>query len=363
MLWGFLTESDLPECVALGSHTFGLGKNSLEDWVQRRLFRNPYQANVHGFGIGAREKIGGTLVAYRMMLGQPWWLDSEPVMIAFAAHTAVASHLRGMGVGKELTRRSAMCAYITGSSSSGIVTQNIYKKAGFYAIGEDNDFFRYRISFRNSFKKRIGYLGDSIGCLIDRLLRSPSRQEASPCTFSLVTRCDERFDQLWSDARKGYGSCLERSSSYLNWRIFDEPTCPLWLGALHEKGTGRLRAYAVWHVQAFDKYIRMAVLRDLFSLRDDDTAREALIDRLLGYWHESGISWASFEIAHPVITSLFRRLGFEHVPSKGSRYHINPASRELGARFRHDWFRSGLDGDYLDVDRPEFIRPEGEKIA
>ena len=95
----------------------------------------------------------------------------------------------------------------------------------------------------------------------------------------------------------------------------------------------------------------MAILRDFFGAANDEAALRTLLIELVGFWRGEGISWANLEVAHPVITDLFRQLGLEVLDSRGCRYLFHPNDSISDETWR-SWFRSGLDGDYYDLDSP-----------
>ena len=347
-----LTESDIPECIGLTIRSFSLEEAAVHKWFERRVIKNPWQKKLPGIGLGIRH--GGRLVAFRALFGQPWWLNGKSTTLGFAAHTAVDSDYRRYGLATMLISESKKFAEITGSTSAGNITQRAYKKLGYVEVGKfDNDFFRTRVSFRGSLEKRLGKkAGLWLGVVADWALRIRDSKTLHKPKFHIqeVTRCDHEFDILWETVKADFASCLEHSSAYLNWRLFDFPTCPLHLASLKD-ASGMLRAYGIWHVQAFDQSVKMAVLRDIFSALDDHEARNGLLQLLFSRWRKEGISWVSMEVASPWITALFRKLGYEHVPSHGNRYYIH-SQTELPAQTIHSWFRSGIDGDYFDMPMP-----------
>ncbi|MDX9964218.1 hypothetical protein [Desulfobacter postgatei] len=351
--WGDITENDFGSCAELGGKTFSIDRNIMFEWFRKRLAHNPWQNESNSMGIGLWRD--NTLMGYRAMSRQPWWMEGRQGGISFAAQTVMSTELRGMGLGNELIRRSSMCGDFTGSTSAGVVSQKIYSKLGFHAIGADNHFYRSRVSFAGTMSKRFGVVGKMLAPAMEKISGLSGKYVSDGLRFQQLERCDERFDELWLRARKGYRSCLVRSSAYLNWRIFDHPTCPLYIsGIFEDDGRGPLRAFAVWHVQAFDKHVKMAALRDLFSEVDDDTARKLLLATLFETWRKMRISWASLEVAHPSVTKLFDNMGFEQVPSKGGRYHIS-ANKALDDGVKAEWFRSGLDGDYFDLSGSQYV--------
>jgi GNAT superfamily N-acetyltransferase len=347
-----LSESAIPECIGLTIRSFPLEETAVQQWFERRVTKNPWQKTLPGIGLGIRH--GGRLVAFRTLFGQPWWLNGKSTTLGFAAHTAVDPDYRRYGLATMLIRESTKFAAITGSTSAGNITQKAYKKLGYVEVGKiDNDFFRTRVSFRGSLERRLGKkMGLWLGVIADLGLRMRDSKIFPGRKFHMqeVTRCDREFDTLWESAKADYASCLEHSSTYLNWRLFDFPTCPLYLASLKD-ASGILRAFGIWHIQAFDESVKMAVLRDIFSAIDDHEARYGLFQLLLGRWRKEGISWVSMEVASPWITALFRELGYEHVPSHGNRYYIH-SQTALPPQTIHNWYRSGIDGDYFDMPMP-----------
>lgn len=350
-----LGAGEVPEAIRLVAETFSLDPGALGQWFEHRIEQNPHQGSLAGMGAGIRDDSENRLVAVRFMFAQPWWLEGRETVVAFAAHTCMRPGYRGRGLGDALVRKSAQCGSICGSTSSGVSTQPIYARQGYSAVGAGNDFFRARVSWRGSLEKRLGRIvGRSLGSAADLLAGGRGSAGAGAAgSFRLLQGCDEQFDRLWGEARTGYPSCLARTSGYLNWRLFEHRTCPLRLGAFYGSD-GLLRAYGVWHLQRFDARISQAVLRDFFCAREDRPAAQALLVALFRHWRETGVSWASLEVAHPQVSALFRERGFQPAPSVGSRYHVllpGSCAPETVA----GWLRSGLDGDYADLSSPDLF--------
>jgi GNAT superfamily N-acetyltransferase len=349
-IYGPIQPADIPECIQLAVANFDEFQQHpdyIQQWFERRILQNPWQELLPCIGVGVWHS--QRLVGFRCMFVQPWWLNGESIPLAFGSNTSVDQQFRGQGLATRLIEHSLQFARFNATVTAGVITQKAFKKSGFVAIGgSDNDFFRLRIGYRGSWEKRAGKsLGYLLGSLFDVNLRLRNvKLRSGGFQFAEVFRCDTEFDELWNLAKVGYTSCLERSSRYLNWRLFDFPTCPLRLFALRD-ATGKLRAYAIWHQQSFGDAISMGVLRDVFYALDDEPALQTLLYYLFGYWREQGISWGSLEVASPALTGLFRFLGYEAVPSRGNRYMIY-RDPPLDDTVLQNWFRSGIDGDYFD---------------
>lgn len=343
---------DMPDCIDIVSRCFDCFEgdaNAARNWFVSRIANNPWQQMLDGIGLGVRHR--GVLIAFRAMFAQPWWIEGRTTVMAFGAHTCVEPAYRGYGLGGKLIAASREFASLTGSTSAGNITQGIYRKHGFATVGDaGNDFFRLRASYVGSLQSRLGSaLGLALGGAIDTLSIGADRKLGGARGFRLepVTSCTSEFDELWSRARAGYGSCLERTSRFLNWRLFEFPTHPLALVALRD-GHDRLRAYGIWHQVRYSKHVSCAALRDLFVANDDEEARLSFMFLIIRHWRRLGITWVSLEVSTDRLTDLFKSLGYQRIPSIGNRYHVH--SRHALSRATLDgWFRSGLDGDYFDT--------------
>jgi len=343
---------DIPECIDIARRSFEHfdgNVSAIQNWFDARVLNNPWQQALDGIGMAVRD--AGKLIAFRAMFAQPWWIEGQPSVVAFAAHTCIEPDYRGRGVGSRMIAVSRDVATLTGSTSAGNVTQKIYAKQGYVAVGGvSDDFFRLRASYVGSMQSRLGStLGLLSGSVADALLRSPEQTLGDARGFHLepVTLCNDEFDGLWIRARPDYASCLERSSRYLNWRVFDFPTHPLLMLALRDE-RHQLRGYGIWHHQQYSNHVSCAVLRDLFVPSDDGEALRAFLLLAIRHWRRLGVTWANLEVASDRLTGVFASLGFQRIPSVGNRYHIHsqlPLDRETLAK----WFRSGLDGDYFDT--------------
>lgn len=346
--------ADLPECIDMARRSFDqfagdAGTGAVANWFDARISNNPWQRGLDGIGLGIRD--GTRLIAFRAMFAQPWWINGRPTVIAFAAHTCIEPGYRGCGLGGRLIAASRDFADLTGSTSAGSLTQKVYKKQGFEAVGgESNDFFRLRASYEGSMKSRLGgALGQVVGGLCDAFTRGPEAALGGARGFRLEEPrlCSAEFDELWERSRAGFASCLERSSRYLNWRLFEHPTQPLSLVALRD-ASDRLRGYGIWHEVKYSKHVSCAVLRDLFCAKDDEEGLRAALFLIIRHWRRLGMTWVSLEVASKRLTRLFESLGYERQPSIGNRYHLH-SRQVLKRETLADWFRSGLDGDYFDT--------------
>jgi GNAT superfamily N-acetyltransferase len=346
-----LFEQHIPDCIQLALSNYEEFKDQpthVEQWFAQRIVHNPWQKTLPGIAVGIKHE--GRLIAFRAMFAQPWWLNGLSTTVAFAANTTVDHQYRGKGLGTQLIGDSKKFATVTGSTSAGFITQKVYKKLGFSEVGgANNDFFRLRVSFQGSLIKRFGkILGSRLGRLLDFSLqfRDAKLQAHQGFYLKQTFHCDAQFDQLWEQEKHGYSSCLERSSAYLNWRLFDAPTCQLHLSALYD-ASSTLRGFAVWHIQKASDSVSIAVLRDIFYPQDDEACLRTLLALLISHWRDQGISWANLEVASPQLTALFTKLGYEPLSSRGNRYQIF-SEQPLADTVLQNWFRSALDGDYFD---------------
>ncbi|MDO9315427.1 MAG: hypothetical protein Q7T97_12860 [Burkholderiaceae bacterium] len=346
---------DIPECIDIARRSFDHFEgnvSAVQNWFDARVLNNPWQHQLDGIGVAVRD--AGKLIAFRAMFAQPWWIGGQPTVMAFAAHTCIEPAYRGCGLGGRMIANSREVASLTGSTSAGNITQKIYAKQGFVAVGGvADDFFRLRVSFVGSMQSRLGStLGSLVGGATDAFLHGVEIPLGDARGFRLepMNVCTEEFDELWARARLNHASCLERSSKYLNWRVFDFPTQPLSLVALRD-ARHQLRGYAVWHQQQYSNHVSCAVLRDLFLDNYDEAALRAFLFLAVRNWRSTGMTWVSLEVASNRLTPLFQSLGYEPIPSNGNRYQVHSQST-LSQEAIHGWFRSGLDGDYFDTRPP-----------
>ncbi|BBL60303.1 GNAT family N-acetyltransferase [Methylomonas koyamae] len=345
-----LQPEDIGECIRIAIANFDEFRDHpqyISQWFERRIVHNPWQSSLPGPGVGVWH--GSRLIGFRAMFAQPWWLNGKSTVIAFCANTSVDQQYRGKGLATQLISETKNFSAITGSVTAGDITQKAYRKLDYLPIGgESNDFFRLRIGYRGSWEKRVGKtMGRILGGAFDLGLSWRDRKlYRHEFVLEETGHCGAEFDSLWDSAKAAYPSCLERSSRYLNWRLFEFPTCPLQLLALRDSN-GELRAYAIWHRQSFADSVSMAVLRDVFYLPQDEPAIRGLLYHVFAYWRKNGISWGNLEVATPRLTALFKELGYEALGSHGNRYQIysNPP---LPDAVLSEWYRSGIDGDYFD---------------
>lgn len=341
-------DDDLAVCGRLVAEVFSIDPSAVADWFAKRLIENPWQGDLGAPGVVAVRD--GHIVAFRALVAQRWWIEGEEHTVAWAANTCMPEALRGCGLGTRMVDTGGACAPIMASSSSGLVTQPIYRKLGYLPLGTDNDVHDLRVSLRASLAKRIGQ-GPAclVGSLLDALRPLPGHVPEG-WRIEPFERADARFDTLWQETRAGWPAARVRDAAALNERLVTHATQQLSRVALHDPA-GRLRGFAIWHVHHHDTFVRDAVLRDAYTAHDDATALEALLALLLRQWRREGITRAVIEVANPLITPLLGRLGFTHRPSQGVRYQLL-ARPPLSPATLHGWFRSALDGDYLDLADP-----------
>lgn len=113
----------------------------------------------------------------------------------------------------------------------------------------------------------------------------------------------QEFSALSHQVGARYGSCIQRSAEYLNWRYFASPVCKYEL--LTARDRGALAAYLVYTCQGDD-----ATLVDLFGPEDPEVL-SSLVKGLVTVLQERGIMTVHAPLfeSHPWIL-LLQRLGF-----------------------------------------------------
>jgi GNAT superfamily N-acetyltransferase len=155
-------------------------------------------------------------------------------------------------------------------------------KCGF-ALHDTGGHHRRTLSFAPSLARRIGPLAArALAAIGDRLL---PRLRTVPGSESNLGDFDARFDELWRDAGPTHRTIARRDAAFLNWRYRRHPfrTYQVLTHVVDE----RLYGYAVWTTFRRRGTLR-ARIADLFTRRDDEGTRSALLAATLLSAHSAG---------------------------------------------------------------------------
>jgi len=180
------------------------------------------------------------------------------------------------------------------------------------------------------------WLARAAGALLDgaRLLQAAAAR--GPLVLEPLDDVDERLDRMWDEARGPWGVIGRRDAAYLRWRFLHQPGGRYQLIALSERGTRRVRAYAV-----LEQIEHAFHLRDFFGVSLLDVG--ALLDRLVPYcYRRGGVSLSVAFLGAPSVERLLR----EH------HFHAREATRtvvvdgEAAAPPAAEWYLTDGDEDW-----------------
>jgi hypothetical protein len=163
-----------------------------------------------------------------------------------------------------------------------------------------------------------------------------------------VERFGPEVDALWERVRRQYGVIASRDSAFLNWKAFDHPFLP-YRGFLAVRGEETV-GYSILRLSEPEEP-SVGHIIDLFTGRDDEEARNALVQHALREFGKQR-SVVQCETTVPEFEHTLRRHGFLRVNSIVPNYRcLDPALHEELGRRRSEWFITRIDQD-LDQFRP-----------
>ena len=158
--------------------------------------------------------------------------------------------------------------------------------------------------------------------------------------FEWPANIDRRFDRLWNRAAaaRPWQIMSRRNARFVQWRLSTHPKEPFAVGALVERATGELVAYA-----AVRQYGGRAHIADLFAA--DEEALGPLVDAVLEALVRMGVSIVDVShLGHSRVDEILRIRGFQ--PREGLRHVVVDPGR-LGASLLdvERWHLTDVDGD------------------
>ena len=150
-----------------------------------------------------------------------------------------------------------------------------------YKKEASNIFKRIRPQWRDfGYFKRYFFILNKKAELLKGRKRENSMSSAIPLTgnfvFSFEKNIGEEFNAFWKKIKERYGSTVDRTAAYLQWRFADHPYFDYNIISLRE--SGNLLGYLVWREEV-DKLFRIARIIDLVS--DGDASDRALLQKFI----------------------------------------------------------------------------------
>jgi GNAT superfamily N-acetyltransferase len=139
-------------------------------------------------------------------------------------------------------------------------------------------------------------------------LRHPERPRADPSVaVSPAEGFPPEYDALWERAGAGYAMCVRRDAAYLEWKY---GRCPTRRYRVHEaRRGGTLHGFAVSRQEDY-RGLRIGWVVDCFAARDDDAARDALLQAVLSHFRADGVARAQAFAMSTALRAALSRLGF-----------------------------------------------------
>lgn len=223
--------------------------------------------------------------------------NGRPVEAAVLVHFAVNREHRTLLPAMSLQRAVHAYVHATFELTYGFPnTQSvrIVERIGYLNIGQLARYARVlrHASYVERIMGRVPFVPQFAGAVLDLAAlwidRARARSTRGHATLEWLASFDERFNDLWMEARSAHAIIGVRDGDFLRWRFLERPGTPGEIAALIECRTGRLRAYAV--VSCKDE---VANIKDVLGRSDADVA--ALIRMLSSALRRRGLVAASIK--------------------------------------------------------------------
>jgi hypothetical protein len=164
------------------------------------------------------------------------------------------------------------------------------------------------------------------------------------------TAFGEEHDALWADIKKTIGVCIDRSATYLNWRLFENPAHQKYK-VLSAKRNGALVAEVIWCTEEKHGGL-IGYIMDCFHRQEDDEIGALLIRNALKQMQAEGadvaLAWNDAEFYN---YESFKATGFLPFPVKLQPIELHWGFICLDETIRQKlnnrraWYLSYLDSD------------------
>lgn len=153
-------------------------------------------------------------------------------------------------------------------------------------------------------------------------------------------RIDRRFDRLWARAAaaRPWQIMSRRTARFVQWRLSTHPQEPFAVGALVERASGEIAAYA-----AVRQYGRRAHIADVFAAEEETIG--PLLDAVLEALLRMGVAIVDVShLGHARVGEILRMRGFQ--PREGLRHVVvDPGRLDPSILDVERWHLTDVDGD------------------
>lgn len=188
-----------------------------------------------------------------------------------------------------------------------------------------------------------------VGGLFDPLPLSLIGRPGDSGRATRIERFDSRADALWNAFSATIPCAVDRTSDYLNWRLFDHPTATYETDAVFEGDV--MKAFVTTHLA--DKHGgRIGYIMEAMALpgaeRDLVMLLKLAIARMREAKTDAILAWAA---SHAPNHGAYRKTGFLPMPDRIRPIHLYYGGKPLapeaepGFTSERDWYLSYLDSD------------------
>ena len=150
---------------------------------------------------------------------------------------------------------------------------------------------------------------------------------------------DNRIDEFWKDASKGYKIITVRDKKYLTWRYLDNPNYDYTLYLAEKEGS--ILGYIVLRSRILGEDLKNGVIVDLLTLPNRKDVSFTLILKAIEHFKEENMDVASCNIQNKFYYNILRKTGFIPVPITTSRVCAQVHTTEIPKNFfvnPENWF-------------------------
>jgi len=277
---------------------------------------------------------------------EPMKLGDKSVRVGWSVDTYVLPEYRGQGIGYRLQQANQSHHQVFMSLAMSDANRRIKMSLGAAALSP-MEVYELRVAvsadrIRGRLRRSATVLAPvASGLGLDRLAakattrlansrwrrsKEEGRAEGSTtvATVQEIERFDERFDDLWSQARDHCDMCVERTSSYLNWKFCDQPHAAYrgFAAMVNETVVG----YVVLRV-CTPPEPPLGVIVDLVTEDNDEAVCRELLVFAVEQLRQAGAEKVRVATTLDEIGRTLQSLGFRRTRTYTPMYHLSEERR------------------------------------
>ena len=346
-------EGDEKQIIPLLKHTFELpmfDDDKYWNWMHKNNPTNPIKIWV--------AEDDGKIIGHYAVMPVSMKIDSELQIGTLSLNTAVHPDYQGQGIFPTLARQT-----YNESAKEGILITYGYPNERTYPIFiKKLDWFKIpslpmlfmpldlkRLLVRKIHNRYVVEVLKGFGLLFLKIFFREKRHDTSEkIDVVKVSSFDDRFDEFWNEASKGYKIITVRDKTYLTWRYLDNPNYN-YRTYLAEK-EGKILGYIVLKLTVMDKYSKSAMIVDLLTLPDRKDVTYSLISKAIEYFREEGADVVTCYMQNEYYYRLLKKIGFIPIPPKITNRNlcarINRTDNKMVFANSKNWFLTGGDAPH-----------------